>query len=112
MRYAISCLTDRKWGLVFPVGTLFVNVLGCFLMSLIVQAAVRGADLSETQRVALTTGFLGGLTTYSAFNTDLLRLWEEKLWGTALANFALTNVLCLVAGACGLFVARRMWTAG
>ena len=67
----------------------------------------RRRHVSPTLRIALTTGFMGGLTTYSAFNYETLRLIESRAYGTALASFVATTLLCALAGLLGVLVARR-----
>ena len=107
VRYLVSEWALRTFGQAFPVGTLIVNIAGCFAMSLVMCLALETAHVSPTLRVALTTGFMGGLTTYSAFNYETLRLIESKSYGIALASFAATTLLCLSAGILGALVARR-----
>ena len=107
VRYLASEWSLRTFGQGFPVGTLIVNVAGCFAMSLTMCLALETAHVSPTLRVALTTGFMGGLTTYSAFNYETLKLIESKTYGLALASFAVTTLLCLLAGLLGAFAARR-----
>jgi len=91
----------------FPIGTIAVNVVGCFLIAFVMHAVATKTLTSETARYAMVTGFLGGLTTYSAFNYETSAFVRDGKWSLAIANFALTTVLCLAAGALGLFAARR-----
>lgn len=107
VRYLVSELSLRTFGQGFPFGTLIVNVVGCFGMSLVMCLALETAHVSPTLRVALTTGFMGGLTTYSAFNYETLKLLDSKSYGLALASFAATTLLCLSAGVLGVLAARR-----
>jgi len=106
-RYLIGLYAVRRFGTGFPVGTLAVNVIGCFLMGLIVQIAV-ATSMSTTARFALTTGFLGGLTTYSAFNQDTTQLLRDGANRVALLNVGATALGCLVAGLAGMLLARRL----
>lgn len=78
-RYFVMLLTTRFFGIshIF-YGTLFVNVLGSFLMGLLFGYLMRRVSLtfdSESLRLLLATGFLGGFTTFSAFSLDFLNLW-------------------------------------
>jgi CrcB protein len=107
MRYGISLWALRATS-AFPFGTLIVNVLGCFLIAAIAQVALSTTLLSDTLRVTLMTGFVGGLTTYSAFNLETTRLLQERGWGLGLLNIFLTLVVCFGAGLLGFAVARRM----
>jgi fluoride exporter len=108
VRYLVSEQSLRTFGPAFPFGTLIVNVVGCFAMSLVMFLAVETSQLSPTLRVALATGFIGGLTTYSAFNYETLKLVGSKAYGAAFANLAATTVLCVLAGFLGVLVARRL----
>ncbi len=74
-----------KFGRVFPLGTLAVNILGGLLIGAF-MALVRREQLSEEWRLLLVTGFLGGLTTFSAHSFETLMLAHEEAFGLALAN--------------------------
>jgi CrcB protein len=104
-RYLVGLLAARVLGTGFPWGTLIVNVVGCFLMSIVAYAGAK--VLSPDVRVTLATGFLGGLTTYSAFNWDTMLLAQHGL-GLALVNLGATLVACFASGALGLALAHAM----
>lgn len=108
-RFLVSLGVERaaRGAPAFPLGTLIVNVVGSFLICVIMQLAAAGL-VSPTQRLALTTGFLGGFTTYSAFAYETLRCLEAKAFRLAAANLAATLVLGLAAGALGLWCGRRL----
>jgi CrcB protein len=110
-RYLIGVWAVERFGVGFPCGTLIVNVAGCFLMALVMQASLSLATFPPTLRFALTTGFLGGLTTYSSFNYETTRLVEQGTPLRALANLLLTLLLCGAAGSVGLLVARRLFAS-
>jgi CrcB protein len=74
----------------FPIGTLGVNILGSFTLSLITFGAERSSALPESSRLFLAVGMLGAFTTMSTFS-----LVEEKQGLLFLANLALNNILCL-----------------
>ena len=67
-RYLLSGWLLRWLGPAFPYGTLAVNVLGSFLMGVLMHLALSTGSFSPTLRLTLTTGVLGGFTTYSTFN--------------------------------------------
>lgn len=108
LRYGVSLLATKLAGPAFPWGTLIVNVIGCFAIAVVMELSASGTSISPTMKVTLTTGFIGGLTTYSAFNYETLALVEKKAWSLAITNFAVTTLLCGAAGVLGLFVARRL----
>ena len=92
----------------FPIGTLTVNVVGCFLIALIVEVAINTSIMSANTRVFLTVGVMGGLTTYSSFNHDLVEaLRRGDYVSTALTMFV-TLCACLVAGVLGLLAGRAL----
>jgi CrcB protein len=107
-RYLIALWAARALGTSFPYGTLIVNLAGCFLIAAVMQVALSTSHVPLTLRLTLTTGFLGGMTTYSSFNYETTKLLQERAWGTGLLNFAVTTSGCFAAGLFGLFVARRV----
>ncbi len=108
-RYLIGLGALRALGGTFPFGTLIVNVAGCLLMGAVAEAAARGAPISPTAKLSLTTGFLGGLTTYSTFNAETTQLLVERTASLAALNAVLTALLCLGAGLLGAAAARLLW---
>ncbi len=107
-RYLIGLWAGQRLGATFPWGTLIVNLTGCFLISFIMYLGLNLANFSATLRLALTTGFLGGLTTYSSFNYETTRLMHDGAPGMALVNLGVTLVGCFASGVLGLFLARRL----
>jgi CrcB protein len=107
-RYFIGLWAGRALGTGFPYGTLIVNVVGCFLIALVYELALSTTLISPTLRMTLTTGFMGGLTTYSTFNYETTSLLRERAWATGLANVGITMAACFVAGVLGLALARRL----
>jgi CrcB protein len=107
-RFALSTGIAALLGPQFPYGTIVVNVLGSFAIAAIVYASTVSDLITPAVRVVLTTGFLGGFTTYSAFNQATVTFLQQDLWGRAVLNVALTVVACLVAGFAGIVVARRL----
>jgi len=107
-RYGVGVAAPRVLGSGFPWGTLIVNVTGSFLIALVMHLAVATAAISPSGRLFLTTGVMGGFTTYSSFNYETLNLVGERLWGVAALNVALTVAVCLVAGVLGQAAGRAM----
>lgn len=110
-RYLVTLWALRIAGPGFPWGTLAVNVVGSFLLGLIMQVALTTDLIDPTLRLGLTTGVMGGFTTYSAFNYETLLYLQRNAWLAAFANLAATVLLCLAAGALGL-IAGRFVVAG
>jgi len=107
-RYLVGLWAGRTFGAAFPYGTLMVNVVGCFLIALVMHVSLSTTLVPPTLRLALTTGFMGGLTTYSSFNYETTRFLQEGAWGTGLLNWAVTTSVCFAAGLLGLALARRL----
>ncbi|HVN37360.1 MAG TPA: CrcB family protein [Myxococcota bacterium] len=105
-RYLVSLGALRLLGPGFPVGTLAVNVLGSFLIGAIMQVGLSTTWISPGMRLFLTTGVMGGFTTYSAFNYETLALASDGEWLLAFANVGATLGGCLAAGLLGLAAAR------
>ncbi len=81
----------------FPAGTMFVNLVGSFLIGAVMATFAARGTLDSRTRIALTTGFLGGFTTYSAFAYDTLSLIEKRDLAAASIYVAATVVGCLAA---------------
>jgi len=104
LRYLTNVGALRLFGPGFPVATLVVNVLGSFLMGLLVELlAQRGG-----QRLApfLMTGVLGGFTTFSAFSLDTMTLWQRGETVLALVYVAVSVILSLAAIALAMHLFR------
>jgi CrcB protein len=104
-RYLIALWAARRFGSTLPFGTLIVNMSGCFLIAAVMHAALT-LGWPPGLRSALTIGFLGGFTTYSSFNYETMRLFEEGAVAAGTINGGLTLFGGLVAGWLGLVVAR------
>jgi CrcB protein len=107
-RYLVGIWAAQRFGSAFPYGTLIVNVTGCFVIAVLMQAAL-SMGWSATVRSALTIGFVGGLTTYSSFNFETLRLIEEGAPATAMLNVAVTLAGGASAGWLGLVTSRAIF---
>ncbi|HZZ74785.1 MAG TPA: fluoride efflux transporter CrcB [Puia sp.] len=77
LRYMISVFTGRHIPIVFPMGTLLVNISGCFLIGVFYSIFSRHADLNSDWRLFLITGLCGGYTTFSTFSYDGLILLKQ-----------------------------------
>jgi CrcB protein len=106
-RYLIGLWAARRLGPVFPYGTLVVNLAGCFLIALVMEAAA-AKSWPETTRLAITVGLLGGFTTYSSFNQETMRLAGSGAVGLASFNALLTLFGGMAAGLLGMLVARGL----
>ena len=105
LRYLVSLWTQARGWTTFPWATLIVNVAGCFLITLIMTIAA-AITMRTSMRLFLTTGIMGGLTTYSAFDYETTRLFQTGAPLSAFANIGATLVVCFLAGLLGIAVAR------
>ncbi|MCX7807862.1 MAG: fluoride efflux transporter CrcB [Deltaproteobacteria bacterium] len=99
-RYAISLWITERTGPGFPYATLLVNALGSFLLGLFMFLSEEAKWLPLLPKLALTTGFFGGFTTYSTFSFESMRLIQKGEPGLALTYVVLTTVACI--GGCAL----------
>jgi CrcB protein len=107
-RLGVNQATLRVFGLGFPFGTLAVNIVGSLIMGLLTEYFVLRSGLSQELRLFLTTGVLGGFTTFSTFSLDTIALWERGQWATSLIYVALSVFLSLAALVAGLMIIRLL----
>lgn len=108
LRYLVGGWLSQHWGSTFGYGTLAVNLVGSFLIAAVMELAIATAAVPPNLRVVLTTGFLGGLTTYSSFNYETVRFLQERAPALAALNVGVTVVGCLLCGWAGVAVGRLL----
>jgi CrcB protein len=105
-------LTDRRvqaWrDSPFPFGTLTVNLVGSFILGFLSGWLLHGAEPSSV-RSLVAVGFCGGLTTFSTFGYETVRLIMEKARPSAVLNVLVTVVAGLASGAVGLLLATAVF---
>ena len=99
MRHGVNVAATRLFGFEFPYGTFIVNVVGSFAMGLLAGYFSYRAGVPQHVRLFLTTGILGGFTTFSTFSLDVALLIERHQFGAA-AGYMLGS---LAAGVAALF---------
>src|SRR6478752_3794499 len=97
LRHGVNVSAARLFGTGFPFGTLIANITGCFVMGLFAGYFAFRGDASQTWRLFLMTGVLGGYTTFSAFSLDALLLYERGQAGLA-ALYVVASVGCALLG--------------
>ncbi len=97
MRYLVGGWMQKLSNGVFPLGTLTVNVVGCFLIGLLNVALLGPFTVREEFRFAILVGVLGGFTTFSSYGWETLSLTNDGQWLAAASNFLLNNVLGFAA---------------
>ncbi len=105
-RYFMSGCVYNILGRSFPYGTLAVNIVGAFIIGLIMEMGMRSTLIPANLRTGLTVGFLGGLTTFSTFSYETFRLLEEGEFLIASANVLLSVLTCLLFTWLGIIAAR------
>ena len=107
LRHGVNVFTSQT-GMTFPYGTMGVNIVGSFIMGLIAGYFALKGSLPQEARLFLTTGILGGFTTFSAYSLDAMLLYERGEVGAA-AGYALGSVvLSILALAAGLAIIRSL----
>jgi CrcB protein len=106
-RYAISAAIMQRVAGRFPLGTLVVNVTGCFLIGVLMSLFTERGAPHPDLRLLLVTGVLGGYTTFSAFAWESFEAVEEGSFGIGLANLAGSVILGYLAVWCGVWLIRR-----
>ena len=111
LRHAVNMGGVRLGWVAFPASTLAVNVAGSFAMGLLAGVFALRAGLPQAARLFVTTGLLGGFTTFSAFSLDAATLWERGRHGLA-ALYVASSVALSIAGLfAGLALARALFRA-
>ena len=104
LRHGVNLAAARLFGLGFPFGTLIVNVAGSLAMGLCAGFFAYRTGMPQHFRLFLTTGVLGGFTTFSAFSLDAALLMERHAYGLAAAYMAVSVAVSLAALFAGLAV--------
>ena len=106
LRHGVNLASERLFGSEFPYGTLVVNVVGSLLMGLLAGYFAARAGVPQHVRLFLTTGVLGGFTTFSAFSLDAALLIERHAYWSAAAYMLGSVILSLAALFAGLSLFR------
>jgi len=108
-RFGLSEFVAERAGSSFPWGTLVVNVIGCFLAGFLFCILQERTTGNEVLRAVLMVGFLGGLTTFSAFGLQTFTLLKNSQVGLALLNLLVSNLVGLAMVWAGYSTARFAW---
>lgn len=105
-RYGVDGISRQRLGTGFPWGTFTVNVVGSLAIGLVFALVLGRADVPDWLKLSLTTGFLGGFTTFSAFSLQTHRLLAEGAYGLAAAYVASSVAAGLAAVGVGVLIGR------
>ncbi|MCC6981808.1 MAG: fluoride efflux transporter CrcB [Bauldia sp.] len=108
LRHLVGVLALRSFGPGFPIGTMAINVTGSFVMGVVAALFALRWSASESARLLVTTGFLGGYTTFSAFSLDVAVLWERGEVAPAIFYAAGSVIISILALFAGLALVRSL----
>jgi len=108
MRHGFNVAFSRALGTAFPYATLFENVTGSLAMGLLVATFAFRSEIPQHMRLFLTTGILGGYTTFSTFSLDTALLYERGEIGTAALYVLLSMALSIGGLFAGLALVRGL----
>jgi CrcB protein len=105
-RYWLSGVIARRYGETFPLGTLAVNLLGCFLVGLLFYLMQERYLVNQNVRTIILIGLLGGFTTFSSLGLQTFTLLQDNEIALAALNVVASNVLGLLLVWAGYTLAR------
>lgn len=105
-RYWMSGVIAKRYGETFPMGTLVVNLVGCFLVGLLFYLLEERFLVNQTARTVVLIGFLGGFTTFSSFGLQTFTLLQDREFGFAILNVTASNVVGLLMVWAGYTLAK------
>ena len=106
LRYLLSRFAARALGLVFPYGTLGINIVGSFIVGFFVIWTTERALVDPRWRLLVVVGFCGSFTTFSSYAFETMAYFEQGQWALMLANILSNNLLCLGGALVGMALAR------
>lgn len=107
-RYLVSDWAAQRFGSEFPYGTLIVNLAGCFMIGLFMQLVTDRIIVNPYWRLLITVGFLGGLTTFSSFSYETIKLINDGEILYAVYNTLISVVIGLLATWIGIAAAKAV----
>ena len=106
LRYLLSRLAAKELGLVFPYGTLFINIVGSLIVGFFIVWTTERVLADPRWRLLVVIGFCGSFTTFSSYAFETMAYFEHGQWGLMAANILSNNLLCLGAALAGMALAR------
>jgi CrcB protein len=94
-RYGLSGVIAKRYGETFPLGTLAVNLIGCFLVGLLFYLMQERFLVNQNVRTVILIGLLGGFTTFSSLGLQTFTLLQDGQFGLAAANLGVSNLIGL-----------------
>ena len=106
LRYLLSRIAARHFGPVFPYGTLFINIVGSFIVGFFIIWTTERVLIDPRWRLLVVIGFCGSFTTFSSFAFETMAYFEQGQWGLMVVNILSNNLLCLGAALAGMSLGR------
>ena len=106
LRYLLSRIAARQFGPVFPYGTLFINVVGSFIVGFFIIWTTERVLIDPRWRLLEVIGFCGSFTTFSSYAFETMAYFEQGQWGLMAVNILSNNLLCLGAAVAGMALGR------
>lgn len=106
LRYIISVNSSKLFGTHFPYGTLIVNVVGGILIGLILELSLTTDSISPDMKLFLTTGIMGGLTTFSTFSYETISFFCNGGYVIGILNICLNLILSLGGVVLGKYISH------
>jgi len=107
-RYVIVKSVDDRLNVVFPYGTLAVNIAGSFILGMVVGYAAKHGNVSDNWKVFLGAGLCGGFTTFSSFALENFNLGTQRFFSTSVLYIIVTLVAGWLAVAAGVASGRAL----
>jgi fluoride exporter len=107
-RYWLSGVVARRYGETFPLGTLAVNLVGCFLVGLLFYLMQERYLVNQNVRTIILIGLLGGFTTFSSLGLQTFTLLQDNEIALAVLNMVASNVLGLLLVWAGYTLAKAL----
>ena len=108
LRYLMSHAAAREFGLVFPFGTLIINVVGSVIVGGFVIWTTERVLVDRRWRSLVVVGSCGSFTTFSSYAFETMSFFEHGQWGLMLTNILGNNLLCLAGALAGMALARAL----
>ena len=109
LRFIISGAAYDRFGVAFPIGTLLVNVIGCFLIGFLAQL-FEEIIIPPNMRLLILTGTLGAFTTFSTYGLETVKLWQDGELRLAVLDIIANNLIGILFVVIGFVLARTLLT--
>ena len=107
LRYVVSGAAYNQFGESFPIGTLLVNIIGCFLIGFLAQL-FEEIIVPPNMRLLILTGTLGAFTTFSTYGLETVKLWQDGEIRLAILDIVANNLTGILFVVLGFILARAL----